>query len=66
MGQSLVIIDSRVTDYQTLIDGLTDQTAVYILDGESDGLSQIATKQRSQAGIDTPQMVSQRSRIAQH
>ena len=52
MGISVVIIDSRVTDYQTLIDGLSQAVEVLVLNSESDGVSQIATYLQGRSGID--------------
>jgi hypothetical protein len=42
MSTAMVLIDSRVADYQTLIDSLPPGTGFYLIDGRSDGLEQIA------------------------
>jgi hypothetical protein len=44
MSSSIILIDSRVTDYQTLIDQIDTSNEVFIIDAQSDGLSQIAAK----------------------
>jgi Ca2+-binding RTX toxin-like protein len=56
--RSIAFIDSRVADYQTLIDGLSDPMDVYLLDSDSDGLSQIAAYLKGQAGYDALHIVS--------
>ena len=38
MSANIVFIDSRVTNYQTLIDGFTQPTEVHVLDAQSSGL----------------------------
>jgi hypothetical protein len=43
MTKNIVFIDSRVTDYQSLIDSLTEPSKVFILDSESDGVAQTAS-----------------------
>ena len=42
MSTTIVFIDSRVTDYQTLIASLATPAEVFILDAQSDGLAQMA------------------------
>ena len=44
MSTNIVFIDSRVADYQSLIDALTEPAEVFVLDSESDGLDQIAAR----------------------
>jgi len=39
MTKSIVFIDSRVTNNQSLIDSLSELAQVFILDGNADGLS---------------------------
>ena len=52
MTKNIVFIDSRVASYQSLIDGLTEPAEVFILDGESDGLAQMAARLQGRSGID--------------
>jgi uncharacterized delta-60 repeat protein len=61
---NIVFIDSRVTDYQTLIDSLTEPAQVFVLDGESDGLTQIATYLQGRTGIDAIHVISHGSQGA--
>ena len=49
--KNIVFIDSRVASYQSLIDGLTEPAEVFILDGESDGLAQMAARLQGRCGI---------------
>lgn len=58
MTTSIVSIDSRVANYQNLIDNLTDPAEVFILDGESDGLTQMAADLQGQTGIDAIHVIS--------
>ena len=51
-SSNIVFIDTRITDYQTLIDSLTDPAEVFILDGASDGLAQMAAYLQGRTGID--------------
>ena len=57
-SSSILFIDSCVTGYQTLIDSLTEPLEVFILDGESDGLLQIAAHLQGRSGIDAIHVVS--------
>jgi hypothetical protein len=52
MTQSLVFVDSRLSDYQTLIDGvsLTDYEII-VIDGEQDGLAQMTDALASRSGL---------------
>ena len=52
MTKNIDFIDSRVASYQSLIDGLTEPAKVFILDGESDGLAQMAAQLQGRSGID--------------
>ncbi|MBK7050488.1 MAG: DUF4347 domain-containing protein [Rhodoferax sp.] len=58
MGTNIVFIDSRVTDYQTLIDCLTDPAEVFIFEGQSDGLTQMNTQLQGRSGIDAIHIIS--------
>ena len=42
-SRQVVFIDSRVTDYWTLVDRLSPSAQVFIIDCTSDGLSQVAS-----------------------
>ncbi|MFZ4623467.1 MAG: DUF4347 domain-containing protein, partial [Rhodoferax sp.] len=39
--KNIVFVDARVSHYASLIDGLADTDEVFVLDGESDGLTQM-------------------------
>jgi uncharacterized protein DUF4347/Big-like domain-containing protein len=41
-GSQIVFIDSAVSDYQTLVNGLAPGAEVYLLDGKKDGVQQMA------------------------
>jgi len=58
MSQSLVFVDARVADYQTLIDGLAPGSEVYVIDAESDGVAQIAARLQGRSGIDALHIIS--------
>ena len=58
MTQNIVFIDSRVANYQSLIDGLTEPAEVFILDGESDGLAQMVARLQGRSGIDAIHVIS--------
>ena len=64
MSTNIVFIDSRVTDYQTLIDGLTEPTEVFILEGQSDRLAQMASRLQGRSGIDALHIISHGSQGA--
>ncbi|MCX7246708.1 MAG: DUF4347 domain-containing protein [Burkholderiales bacterium] len=51
-SSNIVFIDTRITDYQTLIDSFADPAEVFILDGASDGLAQMAAYLQGRTGID--------------
>lgn len=42
-SSSIVFVDSRVSNYQSLFDSLTEPYDVFVLDGDKDGLDQMAT-----------------------
>jgi hypothetical protein len=48
----------RLTDYQSLIDGLTEPAEVFVLDSKSDGLSQISDYLSGQTDIDALHIIS--------
>ena len=64
MTKNIVVIDSRVASYQSLIDGLTEPAEVFILDGESDGLAQMAARLQGRSGIDAIHVISHGSQEA--
>ena len=51
-SSNIVFIDTRITDYQTLIDSFADPAEVFILDGASDGLAQMAAYLQGRKGMD--------------
>ena len=51
MTKNIVFIDFRISSYQSLIDGLTEPAEVFLLDGESDGLAQMAARLQGRSGI---------------
>ena len=64
--KSVIFVDSRVTNYRAFIDGLTEPAEVFVLDGESDGLEQIATALCGYSGIDAIHVISHGSLGALH
>jgi uncharacterized delta-60 repeat protein len=56
--KSILFIDSRVFNYQSFIDGLTEPTEVFVFDGASDGLSQMASYLYGRTGIDAIHVIS--------
>jgi uncharacterized delta-60 repeat protein len=64
MPKSIIFVDSRVANYQSLIDSFTEPAEVFILDGASDGLGQMATALQGQTGIDAIHVISHGSQGA--
>ena len=64
MSTSIVFIDSRVADYQTLIDGLAPGSEWYLIDELSDGLGQIVSRLQGRAGNDALHVISHGSQGA--
>jgi uncharacterized delta-60 repeat protein len=62
--KSVILIDPRVSNYQLLIDSLTEPAEVIVLDAESDGLSQIAAYLQNRSGIDAIHVISHGSQGA--
>jgi hypothetical protein len=58
MSTSIVFIDTRVADYQTLIDGLEPGAEFYLIDSGSDGLEQVAARLLGRTGIDAIHIIS--------
>jgi uncharacterized delta-60 repeat protein len=63
-GGSVILIDSRVTGYKTLIDHLANAGEVFIIDAESDGVAQIAAKLQGRSDIDALHIISHGSQGA--
>jgi hypothetical protein len=63
-GGSVILIDSRVTGYQTLIDRLATAGEVFIIDAESDGVAQIAAKLQGRSDIGALHIISHGSQGA--
>jgi uncharacterized delta-60 repeat protein len=64
MRTNIVLIDSRVTGYQTLIDSLATPSEVFIIDAGSDGLVQIAARLQGRSDIDALHLISHGSQGA--
>ncbi|MBI5109551.1 MAG: DUF4347 domain-containing protein [Rhodocyclales bacterium] len=58
MSASIVFIDERVTDYQTLIDGLEPDTEYFLIEEDADGVEQIAAYMQGRDGIDALHIIS--------
>lgn len=63
-NKNIIFIDPRVSDYQSLIDSLTDPAEVFVLDGASDGLSQMASLLEGRNGIEAIHVISHGSQGA--
>lgn len=63
-SKSIVFVDSRVANYQSLIDSLTEPYEVFILDGDKDGLDQMAGSLKGRTGIDAIHVISHGSQGA--
>lgn len=57
-GQQVVFIDPNVADYQTLTAGLPAGTRYVVLDGNSDGLAQIAQYLAGHPGVESIHLIS--------
>ncbi|MCP3999629.1 MAG: DUF4347 domain-containing protein, partial [Gammaproteobacteria bacterium] len=55
---AIVFVDSAVNDYQTLIDGISAETEVIILDAGRDGLQQMTEALSGRSGIDAIHIIS--------
>jgi hypothetical protein len=58
MSTRIAFIDTRVAEYQVLIDGLDPGTEYYLIDQASDGLDQIASLLQGRTGIDALHIIS--------
>lgn len=56
--QEIIFIDSNVQNYAQLINGVSEGTEVVVLDGNKDGLQQIADYLNGRSGIDAIHIVS--------
>jgi Ca2+-binding RTX toxin-like protein len=61
-SKSIVFVDSRVANYQSLIDSLTEPYDVFVLDGDKDGLDQMAGYLKGRIGLDAIHVISHGSR----
>jgi hypothetical protein len=64
MPTSIIFVDSRVADYQSLIDSFTEPAEVFVLDVASDGLAQMAAYLQGRTGIDAIHVISHGSQGA--
>ncbi len=62
--KNVLFIDARVTNYQSIIDGLTEPAEVFILDSASDGLKQMANDLEGRTGIGAIHVISHGSQGA--
>ena len=56
--RTILFIDSNVSDYQSLLDGLGSNVEVHLLNNEQDGVSQIAAALQGRSGLDSIQVIS--------
>ena len=54
----IVVIDTSVKDYQSLVAGVAENREVVVLDGSTDALAQIATSLQGRSGVDALHIVS--------
>jgi hypothetical protein len=62
--KSIVFVDSRVSNYQSLIDSLTEPAQVFVLKADSDGLTQMVSALQGITGIDAIHVISHGSQGA--
>ena len=55
---NIVFIDAMVPDYQTLIDGLPNNSTYFVLDAQKDGIEQIEQYLASYSNLDSIQILS--------
>ena len=58
MNKHIIFIDSRVSNYQSIIERLSEPTEIFVLDGASDGLAQMVAYLKGRAGIDAIHVIS--------
>jgi uncharacterized delta-60 repeat protein len=63
-SNSIVFVDSRVANYQSLIDSLNEPNEVFILDGDKNGLDQMAGYLKGRSGLDAIHVISHGSQGA--
>ena len=63
-SKNIVFIDSRVAGYKSTIDSVRDPAEVFILNGESDGLTQMAGYLKGRSGIEAIHVISHGSQGA--
>ncbi|WP_088743739.1 DUF4347 domain-containing protein [Cobetia sp. QF-1] len=57
-SRGVIFVDSNVTNYESLVEELDSDAEVVILDGESDGIEQIASYLKDQQGISSVHILS--------
>ncbi|MFZ4968394.1 Ig-like domain-containing protein [Pseudomonas sp. Mn2068] len=57
-GQSVVFVDSRVKDFDSLLKGAAPGTQIVVLDASKDGLQQIADYLGSHQGVSTVEIIA--------
>ncbi|MGY2197538.1 Ig-like domain-containing protein [Pseudomonas gingeri] len=57
-GQTVVFVDSRVKDFDSLLKGIAPGTQVVMLDGSKDGLQQIADYLDTHQGVSSVQLIA--------
>nr|WP_232434395.1 Ig-like domain-containing protein [Pseudomonas fuscovaginae] len=57
-GQTVVFVDSRVKDFDSLLKGVAPGTQVVVLDGSKDGLQQIADYLDTHQGVSSVQLIA--------
>ena len=58
--KEVAFIDTSVNDYQSLVEGIRPGVEVYLLNGESDGISQLQRWAQQNEGYDAIHLLSQR------
>jgi hypothetical protein len=58
MSTSIIFVDRCVADYQSIIDTCLQAIEVYVLDAESDGITQMLTRLSGRADIDVVHVIS--------
>ena len=62
--KSILFIDSHVANYRSLLDSQSEPAEVFVLNAESDGLTQIAAYLQNRSGIDAIHVISHGSQGA--
>jgi len=58
MAKSIFFVDRRVTDYVNLLSGLPEDTEIFLLDLDRDGITQMVDFLAGRAGFDSIQIIS--------